>query len=112
MKLLWCWRCKLEVPMLDDEEFRRAVLDRTPISEFLADPTSDMGILKNQWADRMIEVYEQVTGVREQNWEKVFHHRLADYGPPCSNCGKPLRTPRARYCAACGFRPVMAGESR
>ncbi len=23
MKMLWCWRCKRDVPMLDDEEFKR-----------------------------------------------------------------------------------------
>jgi hypothetical protein len=23
VKMLWCWRCKAEVPMLDDEEFKR-----------------------------------------------------------------------------------------
>ena len=25
MKMLWCWRCKVDVPMLDDEEFRRVM---------------------------------------------------------------------------------------
>jgi len=24
MKLLWCWRCKIEVPMLDEEEYVKA----------------------------------------------------------------------------------------
>lgn len=24
MKNLWCWRCKMEVPMLDEEEFDQA----------------------------------------------------------------------------------------
>jgi len=23
MKMLWCWRCKAEMPMLDEEEFGR-----------------------------------------------------------------------------------------
>lgn len=25
MKLLWCWRCKAEVPMLNDEEFAQVI---------------------------------------------------------------------------------------
>lgn len=24
MKELWCWRCKMEIPMLDDKEFEIA----------------------------------------------------------------------------------------
>ena len=24
MKNLWCWRCKMEVPMLDEEEYAKA----------------------------------------------------------------------------------------
>lgn len=24
MKNLWCWRCKMEIPMLDEEEFDQA----------------------------------------------------------------------------------------
>jgi hypothetical protein len=23
MNILWCWRCKSDVPMLDDDEFKR-----------------------------------------------------------------------------------------
>jgi hypothetical protein len=25
MKMLWCWRCKTEMPMLDDDEFRQVM---------------------------------------------------------------------------------------
>lgn len=24
MKMLWCWRCKMEVPMLDENEYAKA----------------------------------------------------------------------------------------
>jgi len=24
MKIIWCWRCKMDVPMLHDEEFKKA----------------------------------------------------------------------------------------
>ena len=34
--------------------------------------------------------------------EHLRHHRLAEYGPPCRNCGLPLRTAEAKLCAACG----------
>jgi len=32
----------------------------------------------------------------------VLHHEAARYGPDCTACGKPLRTPRAKFCAECG----------
>jgi peptide methionine sulfoxide reductase MsrB len=32
----------------------------------------------------------------------TLYHRRADFGPLCSQCGKPLRTPRAKFCAGCG----------
>ena len=40
--------------------------------------------------------YERITGFHEGNPNAIWHHRIALYGPPCSHCGKPLRTPKAR----------------
>ncbi len=51
---------------------------------------------------RALDVYEEITGFRETNPDALYHHRLSVYGPPCNACGKPLRTPQARSCAACG----------
>lgn len=45
--------------------------------------------------------YERITGFKETNPNALFHHRLSMYGPPCRTCGKPLRTPQARFCAMC-----------
>jgi hypothetical protein len=46
--------------------------------------------------------YFEIAGFREANANALWHHRLSLFGPPCSNCGKPLRTPQARHCAECG----------
>ncbi len=52
--------------------------------------------------------YFEITGFRETNVNAIWHHRLSLHGPPCIVCGKPLRTPRAKLCAACG---APAGKS-
>jgi hypothetical protein len=49
-----------------------------------------------------LATYERITGFKETNPNALFHHRLSIYGPPCHACGKPLRTPQAKYCAMCG----------
>jgi hypothetical protein len=53
------------------------------------------------FGQRSLALYEEFTGFRETNANALWHHRLSMYGPPCHACGKPLRTPQARYCAMC-----------
>ncbi|KAA9338388.1 zinc ribbon domain-containing protein [Hymenobacter busanensis] len=51
----------------------------------------------------MLEMYRLLTGFEETNPNAVWHHATDQYGPPCPQCHKPLRTPEARYCPQCGF---------
>jgi hypothetical protein len=98
MKKLWCWRCKTEMPMLDDDEYRQVMSFRQVVE--------GGDNLQAKFAP-MLAAYERITGLRETNPNAVFHHRLSAYGPPCRYCGKPLRTPQAKVCGSC-MKPVTS----
>ncbi len=51
------------------------------------------------------EEYERITGWKDMHQNAIIHHRLSDFGVPCPVCGKPFRTPKARFCAECGYKP-------
>jgi hypothetical protein len=92
VKRLWCWRCKTEVPMLNDEEFKRVSNLRNSGTE---------GGIREKMVGPLLREYERITGFAETNPNAIFHHVLSMYGPPCKKCGKPLRTPRAKLCGSC-----------
>lgn len=98
--------------MLDEDEWAelepllRSYVEN--IKQFRLKNGSAMEAAVRQGFDRpALEYYHRVTGSHESNIMTLWHHRAADYGPPCSECGKPLRTPVAKLCAACGtFREI------
>jgi hypothetical protein len=97
MQKLWCWRCKMEVSMLDEEEF--AIASKL-YSEMFKD-INNLGSIENR-SKPLLDYYKSVTGEEETNANAVMHHRIAQYGSLCEKCGKPYRTPQASFCAACG----------
>jgi hypothetical protein len=92
MKMLWCWRCKTEMPMLDEVEFHRVL-------SFWAKGAGETD--RERKFGAMLREYERITGLPETGPNAIYHHRLSIYGPPCSKCGKPLRTPRAKLFGTC-----------
>jgi len=81
--------------MLDDDEFARAL---STIQDGASKPL------------QLLDEYNRLTGFRETNPNAVWHHRISLYGPPCGSCGKPLRTPVATFCAACGAPRVRPDQ--
>jgi hypothetical protein len=95
MKVLWCWRCQMDVPMLDEEEFEC-------VSQLYSEGMRAKGLALSERFQPVLKEYERLTGFAETNPNAVMHHQLSQYGPPCTACGKPLRTAQAWHCAACG----------
>jgi hypothetical protein len=86
MKPLWCWRCKIEGPMLDDDEYKLVT------SKHETKGTGGKAEIRERFFGPVLREYERITGFRETNPNAIYHHRLSLYGPPCARCQKPLRT--------------------
>jgi predicted amidophosphoribosyltransferase len=97
----WCWRCRRDVPMLDEREWQM-------VAPLAGADVESLGRLRrpqtNVFGYMALAKYKEITGHKETELNVLCHHRAALYGPPCEKCGKPLRTPRASFCAACGAR--------
>ena len=102
MKLMWCWRCRMDVEMLDEEEYAKA-------SELYSKAIRSASDVTKTRLDRyreLLDYYHKVTGFKETEPNAIMHHRISMYGPPCEKCGKPYRTPKAKFCAACGNKRI------
>jgi len=114
VRMMWCWRCGQEMPMLDEDEFEQvgALMSQgvRAAKEFREEhgiPLKDVNL-----QDRFkpaLDLYEEITGFRETNPKAIWHHRISHHGPDCTSCGRPLRTPDARHCAECGARREGSG---
>jgi hypothetical protein len=82
--------------MLNDDEFGHALSLRG----------TGEGDLRERKFGPVLAEYERMTGHRETNINAFYHHVISIYGPPCAQCGKPLRTPRAALCGTC-MHPVQ-----
>ena len=106
MMWLWCWRCKGEMPMLDEQEYAEIQSLYRAGTQSVKNYRRETGAplqsvpLAEHYAP-LLARYKEMTGHPESNPNAVIHHRLFLYGPPCKKCGKPLRTPKAKLCGSC-----------
>src|SRR5450631_4228629 len=93
MRIQGCWRCKAEVPMLDENEF-------ASVAQLYKEAFQATKEFREQWGiplehasidDRFRPVrlrYEQMTAVKDCHQNAIMHHRISLYGEPCESCGK------------------------
>jgi hypothetical protein len=99
----------MELPMLDEDEWAEIApfLDRSTESVKSYREEHGVGLkeaLRQGFDEPALRKFEELTGFKETNVNAIFHHRRSLYGPECPNCGKLIRTSRARFCAECGYK--------
>ena len=92
--------------MLDEQEWEQIspMLDNeiVEIQEYRRLHGASLAEAKNHvHGDRAVQRYYELTGSRVRDAQTIWHHRVSRFGPPCSSCGKLLRTPNAKFCAEC-----------
>jgi hypothetical protein len=113
----FCWRCQIEVPLLNEEEWEeiipllwsamddRAVDDLNWYGAETGETYESLAAaIENNSAPAVLLKYKELTGFTETYIPAIWHHRRSNFGSECPKCGKLFRTLRARLCAECGYQ--------
>ena len=110
MKIYYCWRCRTEVPMLEEHEWQEILpllkIDIKSIKEYRQQYNCDLSTATAAVGHKACKKYKELTGYNETNHVALYHHRLSLSGPECKRCGHLFRTPNASYCANCGLKAI------
>lgn len=109
MKTYYCWRCRQEMPFLEEDEwalvaphFAHLIKD---IQQYRIENNVDLGTALREAPLQAKKVFEEITGYMGMHPNAIGHHRLIEWGPECTHCGHLLRTPLAKACLHCGCKP-------
>jgi len=104
----YSYRLKREVAMLSDEEYLRiqqALRERlAAVKGYRKEHGTSIEVAQRNIRPVSTAYYERLTGQVLASANDLYHVQASLYGPDCSACQKPLRTPRAKMCAECGFQ--------
>jgi hypothetical protein len=117
MKKMWCWRCQREVLMFDEEEYSELLqINRRCMDAIKTHRKINGSPLESINVDEQLEPlrawYQNRTLENDFDHREILHHRLSLLGPLCHNCELPLRTPRAKRCAACGAEAINSEDAK
>lgn len=109
MKKYFCWKCKIVMPFLEEDEWLQ-------VSPLLADGVKaiknyrekhgcDLHTARENCKPEAMLKFEEMTGMPGIHLETIYHHRLKDWGQECPQCNHLLRTQKANVCTKCGWKP-------
>jgi len=109
MKTYYCWKCKREMPFLDEQEWQRIEpllpIAKQELIDYRLTHDCDLTTARRNCNPQATQLFESITGFPGIHFDTISHHRLYDWGKECPRCGHLLRTPKASFCANCGWNP-------
>ena len=109
MKLYYSWRYSREMPYLDEAEWQEISPLLTnavqAIMDYRKEHGCDVATARIKCKPVATKRFQELTGVSNVHFEQIFHLRRSNFGIECEECGHLLRTPRASFCADCGWVP-------
>lgn len=105
----YIFRLKKEVPLLGEEDWAKVAALLDDRVKWIRKHRQDTGcsleeaVREEPRGQAALDLYERLTGTRLDHPDELYAVRRSGYGAPCPECGKPFRTPRARFCAECGY---------
>lgn len=113
MEWKYCWRCKEIVPFLNKKEFDEISFLYSECVHSVKKYRKEHGVLHDQSPIeelfKPVRIrYEEITGWKNMHHNAIMHHTLSLLGEDCPQCGKPLRSTRAKLCPECGWKRGIA----
>jgi len=107
MKIYYCWKCRRDMPFLDETEWAQVaplyVADKEAIVEYRNENGTSLKDARTVVQGPAAQKFEELTGFKGVHFDIIHHHRLSDWGPECPHCKHLLRTSEAKFCANCGW---------
>ncbi len=107
MKQHFCWKCRTVMPFLEENEWEQVspLLEgaKKAIQEYREENNCSLQTAREFCKPEAMLKFEELTGKPNVHFEIICHHRLKNWGQECPECGHLLRTPKAKYCAKCGW---------
>ena len=112
MEIYFSWRYGRELPYLNEDEWQEIsplLADAMEaIREYRKEHKCDLATARANCKPEVRSRFLEITGVSIDHFEQIYHLRRSDFGRECAKCGHLLRTPRASFCANCGWVPEGA----
>lgn len=103
------------MPFLDEDEWQQIAPFLTNAMQGIRDyrdkHNCGLATARRNYNVEATKKFEDITGWPDVHFELMYRLRRSDFGVVCERCSHLLRTPRAKFCANCGWIPGNTVET-